>query len=93
MSADRHLHHYARTLALRSMSPRLIVAILDARIGPFTPGMIGRLSTAAGAPVATIKKAWELKDSVHDVVRPIRRPIAEEPTCGSDGSNSSPALA
>jgi hypothetical protein len=62
------------------MSPRLIVAILDARIGPFTPGMIGRLSTAAGAPVATIKKAWELKDSVHDVVRPIRRPIAEEQT-------------
>jgi hypothetical protein len=43
------------------MSPRLIVAILDARIGPFTPGMIGRLSTATGAPVATIKKAWELK--------------------------------
>ena len=63
MSADRHLHHSARTLALRSMSPRLIVAILDARIGPFTPGMIGHLSTATGAPVVTIKKAWELKDS------------------------------
>lgn len=51
------------------MSPRLIVAILDGRTVPFTPGMIGRLSTATGAPVATIKKAWQLKDSGHDVVR------------------------
>jgi hypothetical protein len=80
MSADRQLHHSARTLALTSMSPRLIVAILNARIVPFTPGMIGRLSTATGAPVATIKKAWERKDSGHDVVRLIRQPIAEEPT-------------
>src|SRR4029434_8069392 len=35
---------------------------------------------ATGAPVATIKKAWELKDSGHGVVCPIRRPIAEKPT-------------
>jgi hypothetical protein len=35
---------------------------------------------ATGAPVATIKKGWELKDSGHGVVCPIRRPIAEEPT-------------
>jgi hypothetical protein len=38
------------------------VAILDARIVPFTPGMIGRLSMATGVPVAMIKKAWELKN-------------------------------
>jgi hypothetical protein len=31
-------------------------------------------------PLAAIKKAWELKDSGHGVVCPIRRPIAEEPT-------------
>jgi hypothetical protein len=35
--------------------------------------MIGRSSKATGAPVATIKKAWEPKDSGHDVVHAIRR--------------------
>jgi hypothetical protein len=63
MSADRHLHDPPRPRTEVDVARAAIVAILDARIVPFTPGMIGRLSTATGAPAATIKKAWELKDS------------------------------
>jgi hypothetical protein len=68
-----------------------IVAILDARIVPRTPGMIGRLSMATGVPVAMIKKAWELKESGHRPPLPTRRPIDEasgsvrvEPPSGHD---------
>ena len=53
------------------------MAILDARIVPRTPGMIGRLSIATGVPVAMIKKAWELKESGYRPPLPTRRPTVE----------------
>jgi hypothetical protein len=54
------------------------VAILDARIVPFTPGMIGRVSMATGVPVADIERAWKLKESGHRPPLPTRRPMAEQ---------------
>jgi hypothetical protein len=80
MSADRHLHNPPRPPTEVDVAGAAILAILDARIVLFTSGDDGCLSMATGAPVATIKKGWELKDSGHGVVCPIRRPIAEEPT-------------
>jgi hypothetical protein len=81
MSADGHLHDPPRPRTEVDVAGAAIVAILDARIVPFTPGMIGRLSTATGAPVATIKEGVGAEGfGAHGVVRPIRRPIAEEPT-------------
>jgi hypothetical protein len=54
------------------------VAILDSRMVPFTPGMIGRLSMATGVPVATIKKAWELKEWGYRPSLPTRRSMVEQ---------------
>jgi hypothetical protein len=80
MSADRHLHDPPRPRTEVDVAGAAILAILDARIVLFTSGDDGCLSMATGVPLAAIKKAWELKDSGHGVVCPIRRPIAEEPT-------------
>jgi hypothetical protein len=79
MSVARHLHTPPQPRTEADVAADAIVAILDARIVPFTPGMIGRLSMATGVSVAMIKKGWELKDSGYGGLRPTRRPVAEQP--------------
>jgi hypothetical protein len=78
MSVARHLHTSTHLRTDVDVAADAIVAILDTRIVPFTPGVIGRLSMATGVPVAMIKKAWELKESGYGVVRPSRRPTVGE---------------
>jgi hypothetical protein len=80
MSVARHLHTSPRLRTEVDVAADAIVAILDARIVPRTPSMIGRLSMATGVPVAMIKKAWELKESGYGSRRPTRRPIANDPS-------------
>jgi hypothetical protein len=63
MSVARPLDTPSRAHTEVDVATDAIVAILDARIVPFTPGVIGRLSMATGVLVAMIKKAWELKQS------------------------------
>jgi hypothetical protein len=79
MSVARHLHTPPQPRSEVDVAADAIVAILDARIVPRTPGMIGRLSMATGVPVAMIKKAWELKEAGYGGLQPTRRPIAEQP--------------
>jgi hypothetical protein len=62
MSVARHLHTPQPRTEV-DVAADAIVAILDARIVPFTAGMIGRLSMATGVPVADIERAWQLKES------------------------------
>jgi hypothetical protein len=73
----RHLHNSANPPTEVDVAADAIVAILDARIVPRTPSMIGRLSIATGVPVA-MEKAWELKESGYGGLRPTRRPVAEQ---------------
>jgi hypothetical protein len=77
MSVARHLHTSPHPRTEVEVAADAIVAILDARIVPRTPGMIGRLSMATGVPVAMIKKAWELKQSGHRPPVPTRRPVVD----------------
>jgi hypothetical protein len=51
MSVARHLRDQARPRTEVDVAADAIVAILDARIVPFTPEMIGRLSMVTGRPV------------------------------------------
>jgi hypothetical protein len=61
MSVARHLHTSQPRTEV-DVTADAIVAILGARIVPFTPGMIGSLSMATGVPVVDIERAWRLKD-------------------------------
>lgn len=79
MSGARHLHTPPHPRTEVEVAADAIVAILDARIVPRTPSMIGRLSIATGVPVAMIKKAWESKEAGYGGLRPTRRPIADQP--------------
>jgi hypothetical protein len=79
MSVARHLHTPQPRTEV-DVAADAIVAILDARIVPFTPGMIGRLSMATGVPVADIERAWQLKESGRRPSLPARRPVAEQPS-------------
>jgi hypothetical protein len=78
VSTARHLHTPPKLRTEAEVAADAIVAILDARIVPFTPGTIGRLSMATGVPVAMIKKAWESKEAGYGGLRPTRRPIADQ---------------
>ena len=67
MSVAQHLHTPPKPRTELEVAAAAIVAILDARIVPRTPAMIGRLSMATGVPVADIKRAWELKEAGYGV--------------------------
>jgi hypothetical protein len=91
MSADRHLHDPPRPRTEVDVAGAAIVAILDARIVPFTPGMIGRLSRQPAHRWQRSKKAWELKVPGAWCCAPNPPANCRRADCGSDGSNSSRA--
>jgi hypothetical protein len=93
MSADRHLHDPPRPRTEVDVSGAAILAILDARIVLFTSGDDGCLSMATGVPLAAIKKGVGAEGFGSRCCVPNPPANCRRADCGSDSSNSFPALA